>query len=182
MWEGRKRLLLFINVKLSSIFSLRYLYWVIQGIPDGGIYQVDLADLGKVLLHQRDSNRLVLNYRLSAFMVDYKKFSVLYPDEMKNAMMSLSLYGYYNATDIRANTQSPNFKNIISLTSHKELFYWTDGNDLIGEQYHNSEDKYYHNAISFVQDQPLSRLVILHPDSQPYPGTVCFILTSLSHL
>lgn len=148
---------------------------MVHGIPNGGIYQIDLANLGKVLLHQRDSHSLMLDYQLYAFAIDYKKFSILYPDEFKNTMMSLSLYGDSTAMDIRRNTQAPLFQNVISIASHKELFYWTDGEDLMGEQYHYGEKKYYHNAFSLVQDRPLSRLNVYHPSSQPYPGTFASI-------
>ncbi|KAG1702093.1 Proto-oncogene tyrosine-protein kinase ROS [Nymphon striatum] len=146
-----------------------FLYWAVHGIPNGGIYQIDLASLGKVLLHQRDSRPLLKDYLLSAFAIDYKKFSILYPDELDKTMMSMSLYGDSTAMNIRRNMQASLFHNIISIASHKELFYWTDGEDLLGEQYHHEEKKYYHNAFSLVQDKPLSRLNIYHPSSQPYP-------------
>ncbi|CAM1295286.1 sev (predicted) [Pycnogonum litorale] len=154
-----------------------YLYWSIDGYPYGGIYQLDLAKLNTKLVHSREARRIVTNFKLSSFAIDHKRFSIFYPLEYKNTVMSLSLYGDNNSTNIRTNIQFPLFKNVKSLAIFRGLFYWINEEDLNLEEYHAVEKKYYHNSFYSIK-RPLTGLNVLHPDAQPYPVP----LTPVSHV
>jgi proto-oncogene tyrosine-protein kinase ROS len=49
--------------------------------------------------------------------------------------------------NFRPNTQTPRFESIKSLSYANGLFYWTNGKDIIIEEYHKIQDTYYHNSL-----------------------------------
>lgn len=74
--------------------------------------------------------------------------------------------------NIRKNTQQPRFRGVKSIAVFQELFYWTTDDMVWQEEYHEGNQKYYHNVIyrSSVSEKPFICLHVFHPDSQPIPG------------
>jgi proto-oncogene tyrosine-protein kinase ROS len=70
--------------------------------------------------------------------------------------------------DIRDNTQKPQFHNVVSLATANGLFYWTDGQRVLTEEYHPGQDSYFHNVV--IPDHPDPTFVAIRvnlPSSQP---------------
>jgi len=77
--------------------------------------------------------------------VDHTNFQLLVPHHIKNTVISVSLDGR-EVLDFRTNTQSPKFNNVVSLAMANKLFYWTNGEEILNENYHNGQNRYFHNA------------------------------------
>lgn len=82
---------------------------------------------------------------LGAFAVDHTNFRLLVPHHLKNTVLSVSLDGR-EVIDLRANTQQPKFKNVVSIAMANGLFYWTNGEGVLTEGYHSGQNRYFHNA------------------------------------
>lgn len=75
-----------------------------------------------------------------------------------------------NVTDIRRNTQSPQFVDALSIAWYNGIFYWTTGQSVVVEEYNAAQDSYYQNSYDVAKvHQPCTRLMIVHPDLQPAP-------------
>lgn len=83
---------------------------------------------------------------LGAFVVDHMNFRLLVSYHSENTVKSVSLDGN-EVIDLRANTQQPKFKNVSSLAVINNLFYWTNGYEVLTEGYHSGQDKYFHNVF-----------------------------------
>ncbi|XP_023244770.1 proto-oncogene tyrosine-protein kinase ROS-like [Centruroides sculpturatus] len=94
-------------------------------------------------------------------------FRILIPNATLNTIIATSLDGT-DSIDIRYNSHSPHFSNVKSLTYHNNLFYWTTGTSIYGEEYHSKVDKYYRNKF-LIKANYISNVKVLHIDSQPYP-------------
>ncbi|GAB6030941.1 hypothetical protein CHUAL_007766 [Chamberlinius hualienensis] len=150
-----------------------YMYWVVQGSSSGGLYQVDI---GKVLngipVHSRDAKLIIADRKLSSFAIDYYNFRLFFPNELNNTMCSATLNGE-DIVDIRNNTQQPKFQGITSLTYHKDAFYWTNGEEVLAEEYLKEKNRYYHNSfVDLSAEKPFVGLNLFHPDFQPTPKPV----------
>lgn len=82
---------------------------------------------------------------LGAFTVDHTNFRLLVPHHIQNTVISVSLDGR-EVLNLRANTQQPKFKNVVSLAMANGLFYWTNGEEVLIEGYHSGQNRYFHNA------------------------------------
>lgn len=82
---------------------------------------------------------------LGAFTVDHSNFRLLVPHHIRNTVISVSLDGR-EVVNLRANTQQPKFKNVVSLAMANGLFYWTNGEEVLIEGYHSGQNRYFHNA------------------------------------
>lgn len=74
--------------------------------------------------------------------------------------------------DIRKNTQSPKFRVVKSLAVANQIFYWTNGEDVLNEEYHRIEKNYYHNAYPDLSNRTFSFVRINHTSAQPIPVPV----------
>ncbi|XP_042904175.1 proto-oncogene tyrosine-protein kinase ROS isoform X2 [Parasteatoda tepidariorum] len=145
-----------------------YLYFIASnGSLNGGLYRVDLVQFESGCVDFDKAQLIVNDNYLSAFAVDHKNFRLILPSSSNNTVVSIALDGN-DVTDIRENSQTPQYRNVKSIAIHHDLLYWTTGNDLFGEEYHKMEDKYYQN-VYFVGNGPFSALNVYHPDYQPYP-------------
>uniref|UniRef100_T1IRG8 receptor protein-tyrosine kinase n=1 Tax=Strigamia maritima TaxID=126957 RepID=T1IRG8_STRMM len=135
----------------------------------GGLYKVDLADLTSGPLTLTDAKLIFTEENLLSFTADFSSLQLLLPMETKNTVVAISLDGH-EVTDIRQNTQQPQFRGVRSFVVHHGLLFWTTGEEVIGEEYQLAENKYYHNSYSVLTaNKPFVGLNVLHPDAQPCP-------------
>lgn len=52
--------------------------------------------------------------------------------------------------DLRRNTQTPMFGSARSIAFAGGLFYWTNGKEMLTEEYHAKTDSYFHNEYPVV--------------------------------
>lgn len=74
-------------------------------------------------------------------------------------------------TDIRTNTARPMFKNVVSLTTAHGLFYWTNGFEVLTEEYHPGQNAYFHN-IGGVSSRTYVSIGVDSAAAQPIPVPV----------
>lgn len=74
--------------------------------------------------------------------------------------------------DLRSNTQQPLFQNVISLAFANGLFYWTNGEEVLTEDYHEEYHTYFHNHYLGSRNRSYVGVYIDLPSSQPIPVPV----------
>ncbi|XP_054270502.1 proto-oncogene tyrosine-protein kinase ROS isoform X2 [Macrosteles quadrilineatus] len=149
-----------------------YLFWVVQGPVGGGLYRLDLADISNGVKHEVIPDQILASPHLGAFTVDHTSFRILVPNQAENTVVAVSLDGH-EVTDIRSNTQQPQFHNVISLAMANGLFYWTNGERVLTEEYHAGQDSYFHNLVYTDEAKPAFVSITVNlPSSQPIPVPV----------
>lgn len=118
------------------MFVSRYLFWSVRG-KDGGIFRLDLTDVSHAV------PVLIFNkYTVDAFAVDYKRRKIVFPVKEINTVLSMDSHG--NAcTDVRKNTVTPSYTLAKSFAIANDLFYWTNGEAFLKEEYDPDSDEYY---------------------------------------
>ncbi|KAL2717170.1 proto-oncogene tyrosine-protein kinase ROS isoform X4 [Vespula squamosa] len=144
-----------------------YLFWVTRG----GLYRLDLADISNGVKHEVQPYLILEDEHLGAFTVDHTNFRLLVPHQTENTVMSVSLDGR-EVLNLRANTQQPKFKNVLSLAMANGLFYWTNGEEVLTEGYHSGKNRYFHNAYPDRSDGSFVSVNVLMDASQPVPVPV----------
>ncbi|XP_015176489.1 PREDICTED: proto-oncogene tyrosine-protein kinase ROS isoform X2 [Polistes dominula] len=144
-----------------------YLFWVTRG----GLYRLDLADISNGVKHEVQPYLILEDAHLGAFTVDHTNFRLLVPHQTENTVMSVSLDGR-EVLNLRANTQQPKFKNVLSLAMANGLFYWTNGEEVLTEGYHSGQNRYFHNAYPDRLDGSFVSVNVLMDASQPVPVPV----------
>ncbi|XP_046814673.1 proto-oncogene tyrosine-protein kinase ROS isoform X2 [Vespa crabro] len=144
-----------------------YLFWVTRG----GLYRLDLADISNGVKHEVQPYLILEDEHLGAFTVDHTNFRLLVPHQTENTVMSVSLDGR-EVLNLRANTQQPKFKNVLSLAMANGLFYWTNGEEVLTEGYHSGKNRYFHNAYPDRLDGSFVSVNVLMDASQPVPVPV----------
>ncbi|XP_043492014.1 proto-oncogene tyrosine-protein kinase ROS isoform X2 [Polistes fuscatus] len=144
-----------------------YLFWVTRG----GLYRLDLADISNGVKHEVQPYLILEDPHLGAFTVDHTNFRLLVPHHTENTVMSVSLDGR-EVLNLRANTQQPKFKNVLSLAMANGLFYWTNGEEVLTEGYHSGKNRYFHNAYPDRSDGSFVSVNVLMDASQPVPVPV----------
>ncbi|XP_014608086.1 PREDICTED: proto-oncogene tyrosine-protein kinase ROS isoform X1 [Polistes canadensis] len=144
-----------------------YLFWVTRG----GLYRLDLADISNGVKHEVQPYLILEDAHLGAFTVDHTNFRLLVPHQTENTVMSVSLDGR-EVLNLRANTQQPKFKNVLSLAMANGLFYWTNGEEVLTEGYHSGKNRYFHNAYPDRSDGSFVSVNVLMDASQPVPVPV----------
>jgi proto-oncogene tyrosine-protein kinase ROS len=71
--------------------------------------------------------------------------------------------------DLRGNTQQPMFQNVVSLAMANGVFYWTNGEEVLYEEYHPIHNNYFHNAYPDQPDKSFVSVSVNLPTSQPIP-------------
>nr|XP_012141859.1 PREDICTED: proto-oncogene tyrosine-protein kinase ROS isoform X2 [Megachile rotundata] len=144
-----------------------YLFWVNRG----GLYRLDLADISNGVKHEVQPYLILEDAHLGAFTVDHTNFRLLVPHHIQNTVISVSLDGR-EVLDLRANTQQPKFKNVVSLAMANGLFYWTNGEEVLIEGYHSGQNRYFHNAYPDRSNGSFVSVNVLMDASQPVPVPV----------
>lgn len=78
-------------------------------------------------------------------------------------------------TDFRSNTQTPMFFSARSIAYANGLFYWTNGQEMLTEEYHRGSDSYFHNEypLAYNTKRVATRQVLVALRScQPIPVPV----------
>lgn len=147
-----------------------YLFWVIPGDEaDSGLFRLDLAEISNGIKHESHPFQMIKGKNLGAFIVEHTRFRLLVPMQNENTVVSVSLNGK-NEEDIRKNTQSPLLHTVISLAMANNLFIWTNGKEILTEEYHQKHHIYYHN--SWIPKDINSNLIAICVNtsmSQPIP-------------
>ncbi|CAH0586987.1 unnamed protein product [Chrysodeixis includens] len=121
-----------------------YLFWAQQGGDRGGLYRLDLANISNGVRHDAPPEIIVRDAHLGAFTVDHADFRILVAHLRRNTVLAVSLDGR-EVADFRANTQTPMFLSTRSIAYASGLFYWTNGKEMLTEEYHEQTDSYFHN-------------------------------------
>ncbi|KAM3965054.1 LOW QUALITY PROTEIN: receptor protein-tyrosine kinase sevenless [Aphomia sociella] len=120
-----------------------YLFWALRGGDRGGLYRLDLANISNGVRHE-SPELIVRDAHLGAFTVDHADFRLLVAHLKRNTVLAVSLDGR-EVTDFRSNTQTPMFLATRSIAYASGLFYWTNGREMLSEEYHAQSDSYFHN-------------------------------------
>lgn len=150
-----------------------YLFWVIPNdAVDPGLYRLDLGDISNGIKHDTKPFQMIKGNNLGAFIVDHTRFRLLVPKQDDNTVVSVSLNGL-NEEDIRKNTQSPMLHTVISLAMANNLFIWTNGKEILTEEYHVKHHIYYHNSrLPKDINSSLVAISVNSSSSQPIPVPV----------
>lgn len=72
--------------------------------------------------------------------------------------------------NVRPNVIKSKLQKVISLATANKKFYWTDGDDVYYEEYHNSD--YFHNSYPDLSARSYKKVIIKMQSSQPIPTPV----------
>lgn len=145
-----------------------YLFWVMDGNSRPGLYRLDLADISNGIKHDITPDIILEQPNLGAFTVDHTKFHLLVPDHNNNTVYSVSFDGR-EIVDLRSNTQQSQFHNVLSLATANGLFYWTNGDEVLIEEYHAGTGNYYHNTYPDLSSRSYMTVAVNLPSCQPVP-------------
>ncbi|XP_037036977.1 protein sevenless isoform X3 [Bradysia coprophila] len=146
-----------------------YLFWVISGQSDeSGLFRLDLGDVSNGVKHETVPFPMWSRWNIGAFTLDYISFKILVPLQDNNTVISMDLDGK-KKEDIRRNTQTPKFKLVKSLGMANQIFYWTNGYEVINEEFHETERNYYHNVYPLLSNKTFLFVLINQTSAQPIP-------------
>lgn len=155
------------------MFCFRYLFWVINGSSsENGLYRLDLGNVSNGVKHDVLPSLILNSTSIGAFAIDYVSLKILVPLQKDNKVISVDLDGK-NDDEIRNanNTQNLMTQNVKSIAMANQMFYWTDGKQMINEEFHSTEKKYYNNKFPFKY--PTLLFVRINVSSaQPVPTPV----------
>lgn len=153
----------------------RYLFWALRGSDrgGGGLYRLDLANISNGVRHDAPPELIVRDPHLGAFTVDHADFRLLIVHVLNNTVLSVSLDGR-EVTDFRRNTQKPMFQSTRSIAFAGGLFYWTNGREMLTEEYHAQSDSYFHNEYPLPKTRIVdtSQVLVAIKSCQPIPVPV----------
>ncbi|XP_065076468.1 proto-oncogene tyrosine-protein kinase ROS isoform X3 [Ochlerotatus camptorhynchus] len=149
-----------------------YLFWVMSSdSSDAGLFRLDLGDISNGVKHEINPLQLNNVHNLGAFTIDHVRFRVLVPDQKNNTVLSISLDGKITE-NIRQNTQQPRFGKVKSIALANGLFYWTNGKEVLVEDYHKKHESYYHNAFPMDVNNTYFSIYVNLTSAQPIPTPV----------
>lgn len=151
--------------------NCRYLFWSLSGESktDGGLFRLDLSDVSNGVKHEIEPTMIFDRDKVGVFIIDYIHYKILVPIEELNTVMSMDLNGD-KYEDIRKNTQTPMFGSIKSFAMANYLFYWTSGDTVFMEEYHETEKYYYSNKFkNFAMLNNFFIICVKLPSAQPTP-------------
>lgn len=76
-------------------FKFSYLFWATHG----GLYRLDLADIGNGILHNVTPEAILLEPNLGAFTVDHTNFKIYVSNQNRTTVHSISLDQYVLIND-----------------------------------------------------------------------------------
>lgn len=125
-----------------------YLFWVIPDeAVDSGLYNLDLGEISNGIKHETKPFKMIKGRNLGSFIVDHTRFRLYVPMQGDNTIMSVSLNGK-DQEDIRKNTQSPLLHSVKSLAMANNLFIWTNGKEILKEEYHQVHHGEYFSLLA----------------------------------
>ncbi|XP_032516846.2 proto-oncogene tyrosine-protein kinase ROS isoform X1 [Danaus plexippus] len=151
-----------------------YLFWALRGVERGGLYRLDLANISNGVRHNAKPELIVRDAHLGAFTVDHADFRLLVAHLRRNTVLAVSLDGR-EVTDFRSNTQTPMFSSARSIAYANGLFYWTNGEEMVSEEYHSRSDSYFHNEYPLAYNTKtisVRQVLVALRSCQPIPVPV----------
>ncbi|XP_050679139.1 proto-oncogene tyrosine-protein kinase ROS-like isoform X2 [Leptidea sinapis] len=151
-----------------------YLFWALRGVERGGLYRIDLATISNGVRHETPPEVIVRDAYLGAFTVDHADFRLLVTHLRRNTVLAVSLDGR-EVNDFRSNTQTPMFFSAKSIAYASGLFYWTNGKEMLTEEYHAQSDSYYHNEYPLAYNTKMietRQVLVTLRSCQPIPVPV----------
>ncbi|KAI5646079.1 protein tyrosine kinase domain-containing protein [Phthorimaea operculella] len=153
-----------------------YLFWALQGVggSGGGLYRIDLANISNGVRHDAPPEQIVRDVNLGAFTVDHADFRLLVAHHKKNTVLAVSLDGR-EVSDFRSNTQKPMFLSTRSIAYASGLFYWTNGKEMLTEEYHAQSNSYFHNEYPLAYNMKTlatKQVLVKLKSCQPIPVPV----------
>ncbi|XP_014362622.2 proto-oncogene tyrosine-protein kinase ROS isoform X1 [Papilio machaon] len=151
-----------------------YLFWALRGVEHGGLYRLDLANISNGVPHNATLKCIVKDAHLGAFTVDHADFRLLVAHLRRNTVLAVSLDGR-EVSDFRPNTQTPMFSSVRSIAYASGLFYWTNGREMLIEEYHAKSDSYFHNEYPLAFNTKVvatSQVLVALRSCQPIPVPV----------
>lgn len=146
-----------------------YLFWVIGGDSlDSGLFRLGLAEISNGIRHENKPKHMIHGQNLGAFTVDHARFRLLVPLQKNNTVIAVSLDDK-EPENIRKRTQTPRFNSVKSLSYANDLFYWTNGEEVLTEEYHAIQDIYYHNVYPDLSNHTFVGVYVVIPSAQPIP-------------
>lgn len=141
-----------------------YLYWSVTGPAKGGLYRISLRESNE----PSKVTRFLKETNINVFTIDYQNRRVYFPEN--DTIFSASL-DFNDIVDIRPNVATAYLRNVQSIVSFNNTFYWIIGTDLYKEEYHKAANIFYHNSYN-IGNERLTSLIIAHPNSQPTPKLI----------
>lgn len=151
--------------------NFRYLFWSLSGESknDGGLFRMDLSDVSNGVKHETAPTLIFNLDKVGVFAIDYIHYKILVPIEGLNTVMSMDLNGD-KYEDVRRNTQTPMFDSVKSFAMANDLFYWTSGDEVFMEEYHELSKYYYDNRYrGFAMLNNFLFVCVKLPSAQPTP-------------
>lgn len=128
-----------------------------------------MSDVSNGVKHEINPKSIFNEDRVGVFTIDYVHYKLLLPIESLNTVKSLNLNGE-NYQDIRKNTQTPMFESVKSFAMANDLFYWTSGDAVLMEEYHDASKYYYDNRFrDFAKLSNFLSVCVKLPSAQPIP-------------
>lgn len=150
-------------------FCFSYLFWSLNERSDGGIFRLDLGDVSNGVKHEIIPKSVFDKATVGVFTIDYVHYKLLVPLEESNSVKSVDLNGD-KYEDIRNNTQTPMFDSVKSFAMANDLFYWTSGDAVLMEEYHEQSQHYYDNKFKdFAMLNNFQFVCVKLPSAQPTP-------------
>ncbi|KAI4460354.1 tyrosine-protein kinase receptor [Holotrichia oblita] len=145
-----------------------YLFWILNDKGRSSLYKLDLSDISNGIKHEIDPKPIFSAENLGAFIVDHTNFLLLVSNQNNKTVNSVSLDGK-EVHDVRPRISSSVLDKVISLATANKKFYWTDGNQVFFEEYHEEDDTYFHNSFNALMKESYLTVIINMPSSQPIP-------------
>ncbi|XP_069131795.1 proto-oncogene tyrosine-protein kinase ROS-like isoform X3 [Argopecten irradians] len=146
-----------------------FLYFTQTG-DNAGLYRIDTGDIRKLGRYFTKSAypRLVMYCQLRTFFIDHSNMQLYFPNDSQNTMLTSFLDGS-GLVDLRkGKVVRPNYHNITSMVFYNGTFWWTNGDDMMKEDYDVNRDMFYLNPLLFFTHHYTSFNLYL-PTSQPPP-------------
>lgn len=157
---------------LFEFVIIRYLFWSLNVSEiDVGIFRLDLSDISNGVKHEINPTNIFNQYRVGVFNIDYVHYKLIVPIEPLNTVMAMDLNGD-KLIEIRNknNTQTLMFEQVQSLAMANNKFYWTNGEAILMEEYHEKSQFYYNSKFSnFASLNHFSYICAKLPSAQPTP-------------
>lgn len=159
---------------MAIIRLRRFLFWSLNDTNSGnnGVYRLDLKDVSNGVKQEIHPTAIFSKDHVGVFAIDYIHYKILLPVEESNTVISLDLDGlkYQN---IRNNTQTPMYDSVKTFAVANDLFYWTSGDAVLMEEYHEASQFYYNNKFrDFAKLSSFLSVCVKLPSAQPIPKPV----------
>ncbi|RZC34249.1 proto-oncogene tyrosine-protein kinase ROS, partial [Asbolus verrucosus] len=146
-----------------------YLFWAIHGNSGAGLYRLDISDISNGIKHEVQPEMILQDTNLGAFTVDHTNFRLFVSNEKQNTINTVSLDGK-EIMNVRPNVIKSKLQKVVSLATANKIFYWTDGDDIFYEEYHDSD--YFHNSYPDLSARSYKKVIINLQSAQPIPSPV----------